>query len=335
MPGLGRLLAAEINKHPDLAAEDEIGHDGRADIVRFTARRGARWAVDQLRLAEDVFVVIAQAPRRGTVSQLAGALAPRGELERALSVYARFVRHLAATMSFRAIVRVLDESAFRRTDLRSAMVRAIGAARPKWKAADPADVEIWVVEHRSGQVLCGLRLSDKRLRQHGAPRAVERHGALRPVVAAAMVSLAGGPPGTLLDPCCGSGTILSEAMAVGWDASGSDIDPDAVSIAAANAPKAAISPDDVTTLSQPDASVDAVVSNLPFGKQFEGAGVSRNWRHAALAEMSRATRVGGRVVVLVPPPVPRSLPGLRLVESHPIRLLGVPTRIWVFDRVAP
>jgi hypothetical protein len=47
--------------------------------------------------------------------------------------------------------------------------------------------------------------------------------------------------------------------------------------------------------------------------------------------MARVTRPGGRIVVLVPPPVPRELSGLDLASSYPLRLLGVSTRIWVFD----
>jgi hypothetical protein len=38
------------------------------------------------------------------------------------------------------------------------------------------------------------------------------------------------------------------------------------------------------------------------------------------------------VVVLVPPPVPQQTAGLTLAGSYPIRLLGVPARIWAFDR---
>jgi hypothetical protein len=51
-----------------------------------------------------------------------------------------------------------------------------------------------------------------------------------------------------------------------------------------------------------------------------------------LREAARVTRPGGRVVVLVPPPVPDRADGLTLAASYPVELLGVPARIWVFDR---
>ncbi len=38
------------------------------------------------------------------------------------------------------------------------------------------------------------------------------------------------PDGTILDPCCGSGTTLVAAMAAGRNAQGGDLNPDAVKI---------------------------------------------------------------------------------------------------------
>ncbi|MGH3827372.1 MAG: TRM11 family SAM-dependent methyltransferase, partial [Pseudonocardiaceae bacterium] len=190
---------------------------------------------------------------------------------------------------------------------------------------------LWVLEHERAAFVAGLRLSDKRMRQHGGGRTTERRGALRPVVAAAMIRLAGESPGRMLDPCCGSGTLLEEALSVGWQAVGSDLDPEAVAIARENVPQAVVEPADVLTLPHDDATFDAVVSNLPFGRQFQVRDPA-GWLRRALPEMARVTRPGGRVVILVPPPVPRGLDGLDTTSSHPLRLLGVSTRIWVFNR---
>jgi tRNA G10 N-methylase Trm11 len=189
-----------------------------------------------------------------------------------------------------------------------------------------------VLEHHRAHFVSGLRLSDKRMRQRGEGRAVERHGALRPVVAAAMVHLAGDKPGRLLDPCCGTGTILAEASAISWDSVGSDIDPEAVAVARTNVPGSLVVQADALNLPHPEASFDAVVSNLPFGKQFHVDTDPKRWLSRALREAARVTRPGGRVVVLVPPPAPKGPPGLSLVDVHPLRLLGVSTTIWVYAR---
>jgi len=330
LPGLGQLLHMEIAAHPDLDPDGETGYDGRADIVVFHARRGARLELDQLRLAEDVFATIADAGS-GPPGRLAHTLVTRKGLERALSTWARLVRPLSSSMTFRVISRVVDERRFKRTELRGAVVNAIIANRPRWRIADPADLEIWVLEHRRARFIAGLRLSDKRMRQHGEGRAAERHGALRPVVAAAMVRLAGDPPGQILDPCCGTGTILREALATGWDALGSDIDDQAVGIARANVPDAVIEQADALSLPHPDGVFDAVVTNPPFGRQFHVDRDPAQWMRQFLGESARVTRRGGRVIVLSPPPRPRPPAGLTLAGSHPLRLLGVSTRIWAYD----
>jgi 23S rRNA G2445 N2-methylase RlmL len=352
LPGLGILLRDEAAAQDALEPEGEAGFDGRADLVFFRVRRGARFPLDGLRLAEDVFVMISDA-RGGPPAAVAASLVTPAGLERALSVRAAYVGHLSPAMTFRVIARVVDESRFQRTELRGAVERAIGAARPRWRLADPADLEVWAVEYCRARFVAGLRLSDRRLRQRGGGRARERHGALRPVAAAAMVRLAGARPGRLLDPCCGSGTIVREALAAGWDAQGSDADPEAVDAARANVADAVIRQADAVIrqadaldLPHPDGTFDAVVTNLPFGRQFRPdtgqargssagrsgtAGNPAGWAQGALREAARVTRPGGRVVVLVPS-VPQPPAGLTLAGSYPLRLLGVPARIWVFDR---
>jgi len=235
-------------------------------------------------------------------------------------------------MTFRVIARLLSEKAFLRTQLRDQLTETIRKSRPKWTVADPAQLEIWISEYRTGAFVCGLRLSDARMRQHDG-RNIERPGALRPSLAAAMVHLAGAPSGTLLDPCCGSGTILAEAVAAGWTAAGSDIDPAAVSVACRNVPQASVRVGDAREIAIPDESVRAWVSNLPFGRQFHVPGNVTKWLTAVLAEAARVTGNAGQVVLLAPR-IPRcAVPAtLTLADKLPIRLLGVQTTAWHYQR---
>jgi 23S rRNA G2445 N2-methylase RlmL len=334
VPGMATLLAHEIDGTDGLTST-EAGNDGRADVVLFDAGRGARGSVQAIRAAEDVFVEVGRARRAdGDDPRQIGARVWQSErVERALSVWAEQVRPLSAGMSYRVIARVLREQSFQRTDLRRELSRVVGTNRPRWKTADPATLEVWIVEYAPGKLVAGLRLTDVSKRQGGG-RAIERPGALRPSVAAAMVDIAGPPGGVLLDPCCGSGTILAQALTVGWQATGSDIDAEAVRIAQQNVPAATISQDDVRKLPLADGSMSACVSNLPFGRQYGVEGPMHRWQLDAVAEMVRVSRSGSRIVLLVPElPNRGELPGVRLSEQHALRLLGVKTAIWVLDRI--
>jgi len=311
-----------------------VGFDGRADLVFFAADRAARADALRSRLAEDVFAEIGRADRAGGTGpgRVASMVWRPEAVQRALSVWADEVQPLAGSMTFRVVARVLSETQFLRTDLRQAMTGTIARDRPRWRLADPARLEVWVSEWHDGQYVAGLRLSGAGMRQHGG-RAAERQGALRPTVAAAMVELAGPPGGLLVDPCCGSGTILAEALAAGWSAEGTDIDPEAVAVASRNAAGARVQLGDARELMLPDDFAGACVSNLPFGRQFDVPGTWRDWVAAVLAEMSRVTHSDGAVVLLAPELPESAVPGsLRLRAKLPIRLLGTAATIWAFRR---
>jgi tRNA G10 N-methylase Trm11 len=333
VPGLAELLAEELQSLAGVRVEG-TGRDGRADVVLFTAEASALPQVLTVRLAEDIFVEAGRTLRsEGDRAQwIAGRLWRPGRAGRALAARAQMTRAVRERATFRVIARVLQERSFLRTDLRRHLTDAIGRQHPKWRFADPADVEVWVVEYQPGKIVAGLRVSDLRMRQHDG-RDIERSGALRPTVAAAMVRLAGEPDGLLLDPCCGSGTILTEATEAGWKAEGIDIDPGAVRAARKNAPEAVVKEGDVRHLMFDDCSVGACVSNLPFGKQYDVQQDMNEWLGAALAEMTRVTQPGGRMVLLAPG-IPRDVAPakLKLAKRIPIRLLGTNTTIWAYDR---
>ena len=332
IPGLAPVAGPALAEVAGVTVHD-TGFDGRSDVVVFEAER-ARPDVLRTGLTEDVFVEVGRTLRADgdNPAWIAGRIWRPERVQRALSVWAGLVRPLGAAMTFRVVARVLHERTFLRTDLRRQLTEVIRRDRPRWRFADPAQVEVWIVEYAPGRLVAGLRLSDATMRQRDG-RSVEREGALRPTVARAMVRLAGGAEGTLLDPCAGAGTILAEARAVGWSVQGRDIDPVAVAAARANVPDAAVHLGDARKLDLPDGTVAACVSNLPFGRRYRVEGDPATWLRTVLAELARVTRTGGRVVLLAPD-LPRAVvpAPLRLRDRYPIRLLGTMTTIWGYDR---
>jgi SAM-dependent methyltransferase len=333
VPGLARLAGRELSRLPGVDVL-ETGRDGRADLILLEVEPGQAAAVRDFDLAEEVFVELGRTLR--AEGDQAGWIANRvwrgRRVEEALRAWSSLTGPARGPMTFRVVARVLQEKSFRRTELRHQLTRAIQQDRPSWRTADPARLEIWVTEHRPGRLVAGLRVTGRRSRQHGG-REVERPGALRPTVAAAMVRLAGPPNGLLVDPCCGTGTIPAEARERGWEVLGLDVDPAAVRAAARNVPNARVEVGDARRIDLPDAAAGAVVSNLPFGRRFTVPEGMASWLRDVMKELERVTRPSGRIVVLAPEiPVEARPKGLKSVERHKIELLGTQATIWVFER---
>jgi SAM-dependent methyltransferase len=339
VPGLGGLLRDELAGQLPAGACGDVEHDGRSDVVPFAA--GPTGPPDA-HLAEDLFVEIGTGDPGAPLGRLTGRLWSAQRYDEALGVIQPRLGHLGPRPTFRVVARLRDEQGFQRTELRDALTAAVLRERPRWRPADPAAVELWALQTRRGRLRLGVRLSDRRMRQR-AGREVERPGALRPVVAAAMVRLAAPPPSgrslSLLDPCCGSGTILREALDAGRRAIGADIARDAIAAARANLPPGApLLLADAAALPFRSAAAGAVVSNLPFGRRY-AVEQPATWLRGALAEFERVVVPGGAIVLLAPRSAAfqRALEHLRtaaLRERHPVRLLGQPTTLWVLRRPA-
>jgi len=158
------------------------------------------------------------------------------------------------------------------------------------------------------------------------------------VVAAAMLRLAepsGGQSRPALDPCCGSGTIVREALDSGLDVVGADLAADAIQAARANLPAGTpLVVADARTLPFRSGFAGAVVSNLPFGRRYE-VDQPAVWLRRAFSEFERVTLPGGAIVVLAPPSAAFEAAVLRtragsLRARHAVKLLGLPTTIWAF-----
>jgi hypothetical protein len=316
--GLGRILRDQLAGLPGVEVS-ATGSDGQADYVLFDADRGGRALAVRSRLAEHVLAQAGRASRAAVVDPavLAGRCWRPGSVQRALSVWAEQVRPLSAGMTFSVTTRTRTGPRPLRAGLRGALTDAILRDRPRWNRAGQAELEIWLSEWRDGELVVGLRLGGNRAGQAAA---------FGPAVAAAMVQLAGEPDGVLLDPCCGTGIVLAEALAAGWAAEGTDTMPGSLAAARLAAPAAIVGEGDASEILEPDDSVHACVSGL-------GRSPDVGWVRSALAEMSRVTRSGGAVVVLAPGMPREVIPGaLRLRQQVPVRLAAGQATMWVFRR---
>jgi 23S rRNA G2445 N2-methylase RlmL len=128
--------------------------------------------------------------------------------------------------------------------------------------------------------------------------------AVRPSLAAAMVRLVAMKPESkrLVDSFCGTGTILCEAHAVGYEVWGSDINPEAIVDAKLNLAVVGGNADqvftqDATKTKWTDHYFDAVVSNLPWNEKVKVSSIQSLYK-GIIKEYRRITNAGRTMVFL-------------------------------------
>lgn len=131
-------------------------------------------------------------------------------------------------------------------------------------------------------------------------RAFFHPGVMMPILARTLVNLSfAGEGDLLLDPFCGTGGILLEGQLLGCRVIGSDMDGFMLLGCRDNLPSAEVMCADATHLPLPEGSVDAVVTDLPYGQSVCIRAESMNKLYNdSLAEIRRVLKPGGRAVVV-------------------------------------
>jgi len=126
-------------------------------------------------------------------------------------------------------------------------------------------------------------------------------GVMMPRMARTLVNISLAQPGdTLLDPFCGTGGILIEADLLGIRAVGSDFDPLMVAGSRKNLSGAAVMVADATVIPVSDHSVDAVVTDLPYGQSvcIRKTDTMDTLYRQTLSEIRRVLKPRSRAVVV-------------------------------------
>jgi tRNA (guanine6-N2)-methyltransferase len=262
-----------------------------------------------LRTVDDVFLHLAtwtEIGRPRSALERLRALSARLDLVPALSGCAT-VRPIPCLPAFSLSVSFVGKRNYTTREIKAILAERI-ASRHGWTYQPDdraADVNLRVfIEHEQAYV--GMRLAKQPLHERSY-RQAQRVGALKPSVAAALVMAADvHADQRVLDPCCGSGTLVIEAAMRGADACGGDSDPAAVQAAQINCRAAGISASlqcwQAEALPLATASIDRVICNLPWGRQTQVDGSLATFYQAAFAEMRRVLAPAGRIALLTTRP---------------------------------
>jgi tRNA G10 N-methylase Trm11 len=161
-----------------------------------------------------------------------------------------------------------------------------------------------------------------------------------PVVAEVVVRLAKiRPHHRVLDPFCGTGTLLLAAQRNARPAALIGSDKQSVDLARRNlnALDAVLTTARAEAIQHPDRSIDRVIANLPFGKRVGSHRDNRRLYPAAVAEIARVLTDDGRAVLLIEDKrllkatIART-PGVKIVKERLLRFNGATPTAFVMAR---
>jgi 23S rRNA G2445 N2-methylase RlmL len=318
-------LFAVTNRGLESISAEEMARIRGVHITEVAYRRvhatfsGKLDALLTLRTVDDLFIQLAEwqgiGPHRSTLALLE-QLALDLDLWQAVNVRSE-LQELGDSPTFSVSANFVGRRNYNADEIKRAVANGVEAISGWRYAEDDRQNEINIrlfIEHESA--LVGMRLASAPLYKR-AYKQEHIPGSLKPSVAAALLFLAQvAPQQTVLDPCCGAGTILVEAAAMGAAAIGGDQDKTAIAAARSNAEAAGVSIDvqvwDARTLPLDNATVDRIVTNLPWGRQVEVDSGLADFYRATCAEIERLLVADGRIVLLT------NLPDLVTFASHTI-----------------
>jgi len=306
--------------HPGLEAiaADEITHDLGGEVKK-TSRGMVVFRVPvidedllKLRTVEDVFLYAwgtdSLTYRAADLKDIREWTATKPRWDQLLQLHRMLRPKMKGRPTMRLVTQMEGKHVYHRADARKAVSRGLDGKIPEMEFAEEnAFLEIWLTA-RNTTAICGVRLSDRNMR-HRLYKSEHMPASLRPSVAAAMVRLADAHHGqVVLDPMCGTGTILAEqiersrARRLGdITCLGGDNEPEALRAAVTNVKTvgpATFYRWNATRLPLAPSSVDCIISNPPFGKQLSTPEEIVALYRFMIREAQRVLKPGGKAVYL-------------------------------------
>jgi 23S rRNA G2445 N2-methylase RlmL len=326
LPGLEEVASEEIT--------DDLGGDVRKTgrgLVVFRADIDRRLL--RLRTTEDVFLYAWGTDqltyRAADLEKIQRWTARAADWDHLLRLHHGVRPKPRGKPTYHLVTQMSGKHGYLRKHAHEALARGLAGKLPaSWRHAEEnASVEVWLTI-QGATAVCGLRLSDRTMR-HRTYKVEHLPASLRPTLAAAMVRLAGTGSGQVfVDPMCGAGTILAEAIEgrrgghLAVTVLGGDLDRSAVRLASANLARlepALLARWDAARLPLANGCVDRVVSNPPFGKRVGEPEEIGPLYARMVREYDRILKPGGQAVLLVADPgrLRDAIRGLTVVPTVP------------------
>lgn len=296
--GLGDLAARELA--PLIETGVKRTRIRNYDHLSFGVRTENLPRLRELRIVEDVLFDLGRLSRVERSADLArlGAIVSKDAVLAALQAKNRFDDRRSGnrkTTTFACFVKQDKDRNLRRSEVSSRVEMLVAQQFPRWHCHDPAQLEIWVLW--SGPATFAVRLTDETFKYRGL-KPPQREAALRPTIAAAMAAVANPREHEIvLDPMCGTGTLLLEGLAFNSGAKfiGSDVSQEAIDLAQSRL-------GDQATLRVADAleslhddPVDCILCNLPWGHRYSA---SESLYRDLIDNFKRTLQPSGRLVLL-------------------------------------
>jgi tRNA G10 N-methylase Trm11 len=327
VPGLARITCSELRYHKVIDKKESplILRQRNHDLI-FIQSLTSTGMLKNLRIPEQILQCIAYGRYKISESQL-----------RNMSDYLKSRRD-----SFRVVV-TADGKQFGRKDLKRWLSNQLKERGVRVK--EDANSVLWIFCIDAAYYICIEKYNSSAVAFRGQ-RQVEREGSLPPTIAAAMAFLAAPvPEDIILDPVCGTGTLLAEAFAYTPNVSliGIDIDPSAIAAAKANlkfAPRVKLIIGNSSKTDLPTQSVNIVLANLPFGKQYGDRGENPRLYRELLKEMVQLAVPNAWRAVLLTSNVDafntalKATPNLVCNRQFTVKIRGELAKVFLLSRAA-